>query len=107
MKREDFVQKAKDLEHEQEVKDLKREMEFMKREFEVREQEIELECKQREITAVAEIKQENVARAARIEELKTRLEEGPYAQLSDILKALVVKLPTLNVSELSVTTKEK
>ncbi len=41
------------------------------------------------------------------EELRRQLAESPYSQLSDILKALVVKLPTLNIQELSVHGKEK
>ena len=41
------------------------------------------------------------------EQLKERLKESPYKQLEQLLKALTVKLPTVDIKSLSVTTKGK
>ncbi len=39
-------------------------------------------------------------------QLKARLAESPYSQLQDILKALVVKLPTMDIKGITVTPRE-
>ena len=41
------------------------------------------------------------------EQLEKRIAESPYTQLSDILKALLVKFPTLDIKDLSITVAEK
>jgi len=41
------------------------------------------------------------------EQLKERLKESPYKQLENLLKALAVKLPTVDIKSLSVATKSK
>jgi len=48
----------------------------------------------------AEYKAENLA-------MRERLAESPYKQLSDILKVLTTKLPTLDIKEIHAHCKEK
>ncbi len=55
----------------------------------------------------ANLKAETAALREKCAQLEVRLKDQPYAQLTDLLKALAVKLPTLNISELSVNAKGK
>jgi len=53
---------------------------------------------------------QNASLKERVAQLEARLKEAPkpdYERLNEILKALVVKLPTLEIKELSVRTKGK
>jgi hypothetical protein len=43
----------------------------------------------------------------RATQLQKRLDESPYAQLESILKALVVKLPSIDLKELTFVNKEQ
>jgi len=86
----------------EEIKDLKREAEFKQKEFAVREKEIRIDEKEAHYNYIS---QADVSKV-RVEELQNRLNEHPYKQLQDILKALVVKLPTLNIKEIHTHTKE-
>jgi len=42
-----------------------------------------------------------------VEQLEKRVAEAPYALVSDLLKALLVKFPTLNITDLAVTVAPK
>jgi predicted RNase H-like nuclease (RuvC/YqgF family) len=101
-----------------EVKKLQLELEALKKEHELekklqekwRSAEIE-ELKYKQLTENERTTSEMKLKLAKSEEAKTQLEgrlkDAPYSQLTDLLKALVVKFPTLNISELSVKVKEK
>ena len=85
------------------IKDLERESKFKEKEFGLRAQEIRLEEKQ---TIIA-LREAKVTVEAKAEQLQKRIDEHPYRQLTDLLKAIAVKLPELNIKELAIHTKSK
>lgn len=89
------------------VKDLEREIEFMKKEFELERQKLALQDEQNRIGEMASLRIELAQKKAQAEQLEVRIKESPYSQLTDILKALTVKLPTLDIRELCIRGKEK
>lgn len=109
MKESNEIKKLKET-----IKDMSREKVYLVKENELIIKEKEAEHKvtfaeretsiQREKTQLAE----NIA-SARAEnvQLKEQIKNSPYNKLNDILKALVVKLPTLDVKSINVTAKSK
>jgi len=83
--------------------ELKNRLEHQEKMFEVREQKIRLEEKEAHQNYIS---QADVLKV-RVEELEKRLEEQPYKLVSDMLKALVVKFPTLNIKDLAISTGKK
>ena len=84
------------------IKDLEREatFTFLNHQREIEAMRIEgQEDKRRENEDLRII---NAEKSARLAEVEKRWDSSSYKQLSDILKALVVKLPTLDIKELSV-----
>lgn len=94
---------SKDYELRLQIKDLEREVEFQKDKCEVKIQKAILE-KERQ---VLDLKKESAGDKATIESLKARIDESPYKLLQEILKALVVKFPTMDLKELSIVSKDK
>ncbi len=91
----------------EEVAHLKADLEMEKRRSATKVHEAEACWFAEEARRRHDVELKNAAFEARIEEMKKQLAASPYSQLSDILKALVVKLPTLDIKELSVHGKEK
>ncbi len=89
------------------IKDLEREAEYLKKERELEIAKLDYKKCQWEIEKWSELKESAAKNAATIFQLEARIKDAPYAQLTDILKALVVKLPTLNIQGITVTPKEK
>ncbi len=54
-----------------------------------------------------EARQISAVNAAKVELLQKQIKEAPYQVLSDLMKALLVKFPTIDIKNLSVTAKEK
>jgi len=71
--------------------------------FEVREQRIRLEEKEKRISEETEL----IKCQAENKQLIARMDEHPYKLVSDMLKALVVKFPTLNINDLAISTGKK
>jgi hypothetical protein len=89
------------------IKDLERAAYYVEKERDLAEKKIWYQ-KEHEQSVNLEIYRKDIARyEATVIQLEARLAEAPYAQLTDILKALVVKLPTLNIQGITVTPKEK
>jgi len=86
---------------------LERELEYQKKEAEFsRLQAISnIELQQSRSTKDLEIQLAKAKTEA--EQSEARLKDAPYSQLTELLKAIVVKLPTLNINELSVKTKKE
>ncbi len=97
-----FNQKLRDR-----IKDLEREAEYLKKEGDLAIQKNDAKWMVDWKEKFMEIREAVAKKTATIEQLEKRIGEAPYAQLSDILKALVVKLPTLNIQAITVTPKEK
>ncbi len=95
--------KSKELELREKIKDLEREARYQ-----VKEHELGI-TKERLVQRDLRIDYEkSLAKAEeKIAEMEKRWDEGSYKQLSDILKALVVKLPTLDLKEIHTHCKEK
>jgi len=83
--------------------ELRREIAYMKKEVILREKEIRVEEKKARLEVEKQLEVSNNL----IERLKQEIEKAPYEQLTKILKALAVKLPTVDIKSLSVTTKGK
>lgn len=82
---------------------LEKELKFKEKEIELVQEKIRLEEKEKmRATIEARIRADVLA-----EQLQARMDEHPYKQLEAILKALVVKFPTLNIKDLSISTKGK
>lgn len=86
----------------EEIKDLVREAEYREKEHDLEKEIVMVESRKKQM----EIEKDNAQFQERCTQLEARLKDTAYEQLKDILKALVVKLPTLDIKELSVTTKE-
>lgn len=108
-------EKVKDLERD--LQHQKKECEFLLKEKDFAHQKVrnDLETKhlQESVKAeedlkmeVAELKGKVETHKAVAEEMEKRHAESAYKQLSDILKAITVKLPTLDIKTLSVENKE-
>ncbi len=82
---------------------LEREIEYMKKEFEVREEAIRVDYRGVQISSEVQIAKGE----AENENLKARLEEAPAKVINDVLKALTVKIPTMNIESLSVSAEKK
>jgi hypothetical protein len=54
-----------------------------------------------------EVERECAVARAKVELLEKQMKEAPYQQVSDLMKALMVKLPNIDIKNLSVTAKEK
>ena len=105
-------QEIKNLE--EKIKDLKREAEYKEKEMELEKERIRLDVEKNWRELEARWLEEKVTAEAEAEkqrgickEMEKRYDDGAYKQLSDILKALVVKLPTMNIKDLSVISKGK
>ena len=85
------------------VKDLEGELELREEMLKVKEQEIRLEEKDKRM----EIRDEFIKCQAENKQLIKRMDEHPYKLVSDMLKALVVKFPTLNINDLAISTGKK
>ena len=93
----------KDYEARLKIKNLEREVEFQKDKCEVKIQKAVLEKE----TQMLDLKKELAGDKAMIENLKARIDESPYKLLQEMLKALVVKFPTMDLKELSIVSKDK
>ena len=82
---------------------LESDLKYQEKIFEVKEQKIRLEEKERRV----EIESEFIKCQAANEQLIKRMDEHPYKLVSDMLKALVVKFPTLNINDLAISTGKK
>ena len=71
--------------------------------FKVKEKEIRLEEKEKRV----DVETEFIKCKAANEQLIKRMDEHPYKLVSDMLKALVVKFPTLNINDLAISTGKK
>ena len=91
------------MSQEKEIIELKLKIEYQEKRCLLREQEVRMEEK----TKSAELDKKLAVETTRNEELKNQLEKAPYKQLTDLLKALAVKLPTVDIKSLSVATKSK
>ncbi|MEE9510421.1 MAG: hypothetical protein V3V81_08005 [Candidatus Bathyarchaeia archaeon] len=88
------------LELREEISSLKREAEYKEKEWEVREQKIRLDEKEKRL----DVETEFIKCQAANEQIIKRMDEHPYQLVSDMLKALVVKFPTLNIKDLAIKT---
>lgn len=94
----------KDLtELKEKVRELGNKLEHQRKMFEVKEKEIRLEEKMKRISEETEM----IKYQAENKQLIARMDEHPYKLVSDMLKALVVKFPTLNINDLAISTGEK
>ena len=93
----------KTLELKDKINYLQNKIELKEKMFEVREKEIQLEEKvQRKSLETQLIKCQ-----AENKQLIARMDEHPYKLVSDMLKALVVKFPTLNINDLAINSGKK
>ena len=93
----------RNIELRERVRELKSELEYQEKIFEVRERKIRLD--EKEVRAEMECKL--ITALAENEQLQKRMDEHPYKLVSDMLKALVVKFPTLNIKDLAISTGKK
>ena len=91
------------LSQEKEIIELKLKIEYHEKRCVLREKEVRVEEKAKS----AELEKNLAVETTRNEELKNQLEKAPYKQLTDLLKALAVKLPTVDIKSLSVGTQGK
>ncbi len=85
------------------VRELEYRLEYQEKIFEVKEQKIRLEEKGKRISEEHQLircQTENL-------QLIKRMDEHPYRLVSDMLKALVVKFPTLNINDLAINSGKK
>ncbi len=85
------------------IRELQHDKAYQEKIFEVREQKIRLEEKEKrtqQAFALTEARAEN-------KQLIARMDEHPYQLVSDMLKALVVKFPTLNINDLAINSGKK
>ncbi len=93
----------KNLELKDKIYYLENELKHREKMFEVREQKIRLEEKEKRRVVEYDL----VAVRAENKQLVKRMDEHPYRLVSDMLKALVVKFPTLNIKDLAISTGKK
>lgn len=85
------------------IKDLKQDFCLLEQRQEIKEEKARLDGQRENIEIT-----KHLARAeANVEQLQKRIDEHPYKQLTDLLKAIAVKLPELNIKELAIHTKSK
>lgn len=89
------------------IKDLERELDVRVKEMQLEAQKERLELKESLIYEHLNLQKELATEKAKNVGLHELFEKSSYQQLSDILKALVVKLPTLNIKELPIHIKAK
>ena len=88
---------------EKRIGDLERELEYREKEYELKAEKVRIQEKEARMDIEKQLQTANV----RCEQLQARIDEHPYKQLTELLKAIAVKLPELNIKELAVHTKEK
>ena len=93
----------RNIELREKVRELKNKLEHQEKMFEVRGERIQLEEKRKNNKVEAELIKCQVTN----EQLQKRMDEHPYKLVSDMLKALVVKFPTLNIKDLAISTGKK
>ena len=82
---------------------LENDLKHQEKMFGVRVNEVRLEEKEKRKAVEYDL----VAVKAENEQLVKRMDEHPYKLVSDMLKALVVKFPTLDIRDLAVSTGKK
>ena len=93
----------KTLELKDKIYYLENKLEHQEKMFEVKEQKVRLEEKEKRKVVEYDL----AAVEAENEQLVKRMDEHPYRLVSDMLKALVVKFPTLNIKDLAISTGKK
>jgi hypothetical protein len=83
------------------IKDLKRDAEIKDIRYGVRIKDAVLEEQKTRLSLEKEMERLKEANV----QLESQLEKAPYAQLTDLLKALAVKIPTIDLKSLTVTAK--
>lgn len=94
----------------QEILDLKSDIKELERKAANQEKKCELlveEAKLEKEKQMLELKEQLAGDKSMIENLKARIDESPYKLLQEMLKALVVKFPTMDLKELSIMSKGK
>ena len=82
---------------------LENKLEHQEKMFEVKEQKARLEEKEKRKAVEYDL----IVVKAENEQLVKRMDEHPYKLVSDMLKALVVKFPTLDIKDLAISTGKK
>ncbi len=93
----------RNIELKERIRELQHDKAYQEKIFEVKEQKIRLEERERRMGLESDFfkcQAENV-------QLIARMDEHPYKLVSDMLKALVVKFPTLNINDLAISTGKK
>ena len=85
------------------IKDLEQTAEFKEKEVKLRLREVQLDERENRRA----LYDRTISAEAKVEQLNARINEHPYKQLTDLLKAIAVKLPELNIKELAIHTKCK
>ncbi len=85
------------------VRELTHDLAYQEKIFEVKEQKIRLEEKEKRVILTSDL----ATYQAENKQLIARMDEHPYKLVSDMLKALVVKFPTLNINDLAISTGKK
>lgn len=93
----------KNTELKDKIRDLEREIEYREKMFDVRVKGIMLEQKASRLDLEKKIEAEEIKNI----QLIARMDEHPYRLVSDMLKALVVKFPTLNINDLAINSGKK
>lgn len=81
------------------INELELEIEHWKERYQVGLKETRLECERERLGLEKELAKFEATNF----QLEKRIAEAPYKLVSDILKALVVKFPTLEIKDLTVT----
>ena len=89
------------------IKELESTFEVRLKEVRLEEKEKMMEPKLSHVKELAVVSEQAALQKAIREEMEKRYDESAYKQLSNILKALIVKLPTLNIQELAVHSKSE
>ena len=82
---------------------LENKLEYQEKMFEVREQKIRLEERENRRDLQVALNKAMVEK----DQFQKRMDEHPYKLVSDMLKALVVKFPTLNINDLAINSGTK
>jgi len=82
------------------IKDLERDARYRVLTNALQVKEAEFQERQKYFAASQDSRILNATLSARLDEMEKQDNAGAYKQLSDILKALVVKLPSLNIKEI-------
>ncbi len=93
----------RNIELREKVRELEDRLEHQARMFEVAGQKIRLEEREKRVSLTSDL----TTYKAENEQLIARMDEHPYRLVSDMLKALVVKFPTLNINDLAISTGKK